>query len=243
MLYENIITEDYLLSVDCDEYLYINNESLIDVVLKFKDVDSVYFQWVWCNSTNYSDLTPIDIIHNNVCMSHPGGKSLFKVNSIQSIYFNTHRPVLKRGKKKIVNKFNNYYILHFYTRNLYDPIIKCVIVTKQWLKQEENKLKIFLNNDPPFRTFPKRFQVLIIMDHYKYLEIPRIEPTIEYTFQHPFDYNMIRKMLVDIDFDHEKIVKKITINRSSNKKFMNIVRRYSTTTRPVVHRMCNSIND
>jgi hypothetical protein len=159
--YLGIITQDYILNIDCDEYLYINNLTLNDFVKQI-DYDNIYINWVFFSSNNFTDLNPIEVINNTKGIENSVGKSLSKRTSLVKIYDTDnktmHTPVLIENSTtiKLKNNYPEYYIIHLTCRNLRDAVIQ----EYYWNGKEtlENFITTAGSNNN-FNVYPSRFKI------------------------------------------------------------------------------------
>lgn len=160
-IYKIKITEDYILNVDCDEYLYLNNKSFKQFTSLYETYDEIYFNWVvYSSNIMLANDDPKDIVKNNKGIYNPVGKSLSKKDSILKIYDvdnkTMHTPLLKEGTKRInLKKNQDYYIIHLVSRSYVDLMLQAY----SW--HGKNELIHFLNNkitNNSFKNIPNRFR-------------------------------------------------------------------------------------
>lgn len=197
-LYLDIIKEDYVLNVDCDEYLYINNMTLNDFVTKF-DYDNIYINWVFFSSNNFTDLNPADVINNTKGIDNPVGKSLSKMNSLVKIYDTTnktmHTPLLKEQTRTIKLKHMQLdcYIIHLTSRNLRDTIIQ------EYYWDNKVKLEHFIKNtlsNNNFNIYPSRFKInKVFLDFNNNFNTKQITPVFN---NFVFSFHFVKKFETEL---------------------------------------------
>ena len=110
---------EYMLFCDLDEYLYIKNTKLIDLVSD-SDVDTFGFKNLWANTKNYiiPEKFPNEFYVDHTSLSYFNrSKCIHKMDTVLYIGIHHHRKykskeVGKRHKKKVLVK-NNYIMFHF----------------------------------------------------------------------------------------------------------------------------------
>ena len=197
-LYADIIKEDYVLNVDCDEYLYINNMTLNDFVTKF-DYDNIYINWVFFSSNNFTDLNPVDVINNTKGIDNPVGKSLSKTTSLVKIYDTTnktmHTPLLKEKTQTIKLKHmqSECYIIHLTSRNLRDTIIQ------EYSWDNKVKLEYFITNtfsNNNFNIYPSRFKInKVFLDFNNNFNAKQIKPIFN---NFTFSFHFVKKFETEL---------------------------------------------
>lgn len=123
--YPFTIKEEYILHIDSDEYLYLNNENIYTFIQKNKDIDAFYFSWYMCPSNKI-------MIHNfNDVLKDKNSKKyfiniykvLFKNKDFYYIKGYTHDiTFLNNVTKKYMQ--NPYFLIHFSYRGIYDCYYK-----------------------------------------------------------------------------------------------------------------------
>lgn len=196
-LYKNKINEDYLLNVDCDEYLYLNNISFNDFIKEYEKYDNIYIKWVFFASNSFTSNSPVDIVRHVKGIRNPVGKSLSKRKSIKNIYDTEnktmHTPLLKEGGTTLKLKRDDCYLIHFTTRTLNDLIIQELF----W--KGDNKLTKIMNtkydNKNNFDIYPSRLKVQkVFLDFNKHFNKTPIVPPIFNHFNFSFCYDHLLEM-------------------------------------------------
>ena len=189
--YIDVIQEDYLLNVDCDEYLFLNNSSFNDFIDKYTKYDNIYINWVFFPSNTFDNNTPVDIIMQTKGIRNPVGKSLSKRKSIINIYDTANRtmhvPLLKEGGITLKLKSSDYYLMHFVSRTLNDLLIQELFWSGNFKLNEFINKKY--NNKNNFNLYPARFKVhKVFMDFNKHFNKNPIAPPSFNNFNFSFHY-------------------------------------------------------
>ena len=210
--YIDVIQEDYLLNVDCDEYLFLNNSSFNDFIDKYTKYDNIYINWVFFPSNTFDNNTPVDIIMQTKGIRNPVGKSLSKRKSIINIYDTAnktmHTPLLKEGGITLKLKSDDCYLMHFTTRTLNDLILQELF----WVG--DDKLNEFLNtkynNKNNFNLYPSRFKVhKVFIDFNKYFNDNPVTPpsfknfNFSFCYVHLFEMKLLNSFL-DITYENKE---------------------------------------
>jgi hypothetical protein len=121
------IKEEYILHIDSDEYLYLNNKNIKTFLEDYKNIDAFYFYWYMCPSNNM-------IIHNfNEILENKNSKKyfiknykiLFKNKDFTYIKGNSHDVTFLNNLKIIKKNMENpYFLIHFSYRGIYDCYYK-----------------------------------------------------------------------------------------------------------------------
>jgi len=227
--YLNYIKEDYILNVDCDEYLYTNNKSLNEFVNEY-NYDNIYINWVFFSSNNFSDFNPIDVINNTKGIENPVGKSLTKRSSMIKIYDTgnktMHTPLLKEDATTIKLKSiqTNCYIIHITSRNLRDTIIQ----EHSWNgnKNINHFIENKLTNDN-FNAYPSRFKInKVFLDFNKYYNEKEYKPVFEgfsfsFHFVKMFEMEILKEIYKSFkENKHENVIHNMSLDFSNNSKYM-----------------------
>jgi hypothetical protein len=228
-LYLECIKEDYIINVDCDEYLYINNKSLNDFVSEY-NYDNIYINWVFFSSNNFSDLNPIDIISNTKGIENAVGKSLSKRTSMIKIYDTgnktMHKPLLKEDTTSIQLKSItcDYYIIHITSRNFRDTIIQ------EYFWNGEKNINNFIENkltNENFNIYPSRFKInKIFLDFNKNFNEKQYNPIFEgfnfnFHFVKMFEIEILKELYTSFkENNEENVIYNMSLDFSNNSKYM-----------------------
>ncbi len=127
--YPFTIKEDYILHIDSDEYLYLNNENISIFLEKNKNVDAFYFYWYMCPSSQLKINNFNEVLQNKNSKKYiiRTYKILAKNKNIQFIKGYTH-DVTFLNHQNIVKKYmeNPYFLIHFSYRGIQDCYYKCM---------------------------------------------------------------------------------------------------------------------
>ncbi len=142
-----IIKDEYILHIDSDEYLYLNNENLYTFLEKYKNVDAFYFYWYMCPSSelvinNFNEILKNKISKKYIIYTY---KILCKNKNIQFIKGYTH-DVTFLNNQNVIRKYMDtpYFLIHFSYRGIQDCYYKCVY--QNLINHKDNHL-ILLNNN------------------------------------------------------------------------------------------------
>ncbi len=123
------IKEEYILHIDSDEYLYLNNENLYTFLEKYKNVDAFYFYWYMCPSNelvinNFNELLQNKNSKKYIIKAY---KILCKNKNIKFMKGNTH-DVTFLNNQNINKKYMDqpYFLIHFSYRGIQDCYYKCM---------------------------------------------------------------------------------------------------------------------
>ena len=235
--YKDKINEDYLLNVDCDEYLYLNNISFNDFIEQYQNYDNIYIRWVFFPSNSFDSKTPNDIIASTKGIRNPVGKSLTKRKSIKNIYDTAnktmHTPLLKDGGITLKLKSDDCYLIHFTTRTLNDLIIQELF----WMGRDKlNKiLNTKYNNKNNFNLYPSRFKVhKVFIDFNKYFnENPVISPSFEnfkfsFYYVHLFEMKLLNSFLLITPENKENLLFNLDFDFLDNSIYIDNIKEIET---------------
>ncbi len=127
--YPFVIKEEYILHIDSDEYLYLNNENLYTFLEKNKNVDAFYFYWYMCPSNELIINNFNQILQNKSSKKYiiHTYKILAKNKNIQFIKGYTH-DVTFLNNRNVIKKYMDtpYFLIHFSYRGIQDCYYKYI---------------------------------------------------------------------------------------------------------------------
>jgi hypothetical protein len=158
------ITDDYLLNIDSDEFLYLKGMNIKQFILSNSQYNYFKFNWLMVPSFyNYSNSLS-ELFNNNEKKYFLNQyKSMIKIKDFNGYTLTPHDfiiPKPEQSKIKLYSNFNNFFIIHFTFRGKYDAYLK---LKYQFLmnKTPENlnynnsifdpKIKLLLGKDIPER--------------------------------------------------------------------------------------------
>lgn len=142
------IKEDYILHIDSDEYLYLNNENLHTFLEKYKNVDAFYFYWYMCPSSELKINNFNEVLQNKISKKYMirTYKILCKNKNIQFMKGYTH-DVTFLNNQNVIKKYmdNPYFLIHFSYRGIQDCYYKCMY--QNLINHKDVHLILFNNNN------------------------------------------------------------------------------------------------
>ncbi len=124
--YPFTIKEEYILHIDSDEYLYLNNENIYTFIQKHKYVDAFYFYWYMCPSNNIIINNVNEILENKNSKKYfiKNYKILFKNKDFRYIKGYSHDVTFLKNNVSKKYMENPYFLIHFSYRGIYDCYYK-----------------------------------------------------------------------------------------------------------------------
>ncbi len=122
------IKEDYILHIDSDEYLYLNNQRLSDFIKIHPNIDAFYFYWYMCPSPKLYLYNMNEVLQDTFAKKYiiKMYKVLAKNKNIAFLPGNTHdfHFVNYQPIKKYME--NPYFLIHFSYRGICDSYYKYI---------------------------------------------------------------------------------------------------------------------
>ena len=157
------ITDDYLLNVDSDEFLYLDGLNIKDFISKYNDFNYFRFNWLMVPSKNDYNESLNEIFNNPSQKKYflTQYKSMIKRSEIKKYSITPHDFECDSKLIKEFKEFNKFYIIHFSFRGKCDAYLK---LKNQLLGDStETNIKNILDYSKELKGFqiPDRFLVFI----------------------------------------------------------------------------------
>lgn len=194
-----LVTEDWLLNIDMDEFLCLRQSTIQDYLSELPDeTGKIYFPWIMCLSTEYVQACVFNILDDRVFQSR-----LFKSMARTHIITACGLHELETTNSTVVSTSaafaNGAFLLHFACRGLYDLMSRIVgrnyENAKSGSQEEARLLAFFRDSIVTTAAYPFRFNLYRI-------ELSFPPSTLDYTLRHwpsaiPTNNELVRSNFVD----------------------------------------------
>lgn len=139
------ISEDYLLHVDSDEFLFLDNLTLQSFLEKYKNYNYFQFNWLMAPSKKAINFSISDILKDTDSPKFFVNqyKSMAKTNIIKFPITNPHAFTVNK-KVNLFKKYNIFFIIHFSFRSIYDSYLK-LIYNNDSIRYQQDIIDRFLD--------------------------------------------------------------------------------------------------
>ncbi|MBK6949583.1 MAG: glycosyltransferase family 2 protein [Haliscomenobacter sp.] len=190
------VVEDWILSVDMDEFLYLHNQSIQEYVSNLRsDLQKVRFQWVLSLSTNYTQNSVFELSglkkYESKLFKTLAKREFIQTIAIHDIYTYDNQKTVYESPHK-----NKRFIFHFASRGFLDLFNRIIGRNYQNIKSDDIQFKYlegFIKQiDTAISEYPFRFHLFRIE-----LTFPEFK-TKAMTFPPPTKYQTNNSLLKEI---------------------------------------------